>query len=75
MEEKLMISKKLMSSLSVFSFQYRNSLSIGVAVGKVAAPASNIILKYYIIRGMTGTINHCKISLFAVFLITVLRKS
>lgn len=63
-----------MYPLSVFSFQYRN-LFFGVAVGKTAAPTSNIILEYYIIRVMIGTKNHCKIRFFAVPMITVLRKS
>jgi len=67
MEEKLMILMKLMSSLSVFSFQYRNLFSVGVAAGQTATPVSNIILEYYIIRVMTYTANHCKIRLVASY--------
>ncbi|HBV83483.1 MAG TPA: hypothetical protein DEB74_11995 [Lachnospiraceae bacterium] len=64
-----------MYPLSVFSFQYRNSFSVGVAARQTATPSNNIILEYYIIRDMTDTENHCKIRLFAVSLITVPRKS
>lgn len=55
-------------------FQYRNLFFVGVAAGKTATSTSNIILEYYIIRGMTGTTNHCKIRLLAIPLVTVSRK-
>ena len=54
MEEKLMTSGKPDVSAGLFSFQYRNLFFEGVAVVKTAAPSSNIILEYYIIRGITG---------------------
>lgn len=74
MEEKAIGIKKPEDFNFRFFFQYRNLLPLGVAVRKTATPSSNIILEYYIIRGMTDTANHCKIRLFAVFLITVPRK-